>query len=232
MYCVKCGVRLETGVKACPLCKTPVWDPDAESRTAAAEKRYPDALPSHHRESTIPLMIALTVLTVLIIGVILAVCFKLYRRLFWGSYAIGGIALFYILVILPGWFRHPIPEIFIPADHAAIALYLLLVCSLTGGSWFLSFAFPVTAIHAVIMTTFVALLRRTEVNTPLLLGIFSIVLAGYTMLIEFFEHITFETPMFLWSLYAVAGFVAIGIFLLIIGLVKPLRDALEKRFFF
>ena len=28
MYCVRCGVRLQEGVACCPLCQTPVWNPD------------------------------------------------------------------------------------------------------------------------------------------------------------------------------------------------------------
>ena len=28
MYCVKCGVRLQDGVNSCPLCNTPVWNPE------------------------------------------------------------------------------------------------------------------------------------------------------------------------------------------------------------
>lgn len=28
MYCVRCGVRLEDSAKACPLCGTPVWNPE------------------------------------------------------------------------------------------------------------------------------------------------------------------------------------------------------------
>ena len=28
MYCVKCGVKLQEGAEICPLCGTPVWNPD------------------------------------------------------------------------------------------------------------------------------------------------------------------------------------------------------------
>ena len=58
MYCVKCGVRLQEGVKECPLCQTPVWNPEGP----AAEKSYPDRLPGQYRQSDLPGAIALTVL--------------------------------------------------------------------------------------------------------------------------------------------------------------------------
>lgn len=47
MYCVKCGVRLQEGTERCPLCATPVWNPEE----ATAERGYPDTLPRAHRES-------------------------------------------------------------------------------------------------------------------------------------------------------------------------------------
>ena len=47
MYCVKCGVKLQEGVSSCPLCRTPVWNPDENKK----EELYPDSLPQHTRES-------------------------------------------------------------------------------------------------------------------------------------------------------------------------------------
>ena len=47
MYCVKCGVRLQDGVEICPLCETPVWNPESAERDIA----YPERLPDKYRES-------------------------------------------------------------------------------------------------------------------------------------------------------------------------------------
>ena len=56
-------------------------------------------------------------------------------------------------------------------------------------------------------------------------------LGGVCMLIELFAHITFRSAMFLWSLYCVVFFSALGIFLLIAAIVPALRQYLARKFF-
>ena len=228
MYCVKCGVRLQDGAAECPLCHTAVRSPE----DAAAEPSYPDSLPAHYSESDTPGAVAMTVLCAIAAAVVLVICFRLYGALRWGGYAVGGILLFYIIAILPRWFRRPRAEVFVPSDHAAAALYVLFICLRTGGRWFLSFALPLIVISCLLSTALICLLKYVRRGRLFIVGGFFLALGGFSMLIELFEHITFGTPMFLWSLYSLAGFGAVGLFLLIAGMIRPLRDALEKRFFF
>ncbi len=228
MYCVKCGVKLAEGTTFCPLCRTPVWNPEETERTTT----YPDDLPRQYRESGMPAAIAMTVFCVIAAAVVLTVCFAEYGRLHWGGYAVFGLALFYIVAVLPGWFRHPKGEVFVPVDHAAAALYVLYICLRTGGHWFVSFALPVIGIGCLLSTAMVCLLKYVKRGRLFIFGGFFLLLGGFTVLVEFFEHISFGTEMFLWSLYSLLGFGAVGAFLLLAGMVKPLRNALEKRFFF
>ena len=228
MYCIKCGVRLQEGATECPLCQTPVHIPHERP----AERSYPDSLPRHYDESGMPTAVAMTIVCAIAAAVVLAVCFKLYGQLRWGGYVIGGILLFYIVAVLPRWFRHPKGEIFVPCDHAAAALYVLFICLYTGGHWFLSFAFPIVGVSCLLSTALVCLLKNIRHGRLFVFGGFFLLLGGFTMLIEFFAHISFGTPMFQWSLFTLAGFGAIGLFLLVAGMIHPLRDALEKRFFF
>lgn len=228
MYCVRCGVKLREGTESCPLCGTPVWNPEG----ARARKSYPEELPGKHQESGLPAAVALTVLAVVAELVVLIVCLKRYGELRWGGYAMGGIALFYVLAVLPGWFRRPRGEVFIPADHAAIALYLLYVCLEMGGNWFLSFAFPTVIGSCLLSTTLFCLLKYVRGGKLLIFGGFLILLGGFCLLVELLEHITFGTRMFEWSLYALSAFGVVGIFLLISGIVPSMRQHLRKRFFY
>ena len=63
MYCVKCGVKLSDGVESCPLCGTPVWNPEP----AKEKESYPDNLPRAHKESNVPFAVALTAVCALAI---------------------------------------------------------------------------------------------------------------------------------------------------------------------
>ena len=228
MYCVRCGVRLQDGAESCPLCETPVWNPEQSRK----EHSYPDHYPSTQKESGLPFAVSLTVICVMAITVILIVCLRLYGELRWGGYVLGGIALFYIVAVLPRWFRRPPIEVFIPVDHAAAALYVLFICLHTGGHWFMSFAFPVILAGCLLLTATACLLKHVRGARLIILGGFLLGLGGFTVLVEFFEHLTFGTPMFLWSLYSLAGFAVAGGFLLLSGLIPSMRASLEKRFFF
>ena len=52
-----------------------------------------------------------------------------------------------------------------------------------------------------------------------------------SMLVELFEDLTFHTGMFNWSLYSATAFGIFGLFLLLAGIIRPLREHLEKKFF-
>ncbi len=228
MYCVKCGVRLQEGAQSCPLCQTPVWNPGETT----AEPAYPDHYPRAHRESALSGAVALTVICLTAIVVVLTVCFKLYGALRWGGYVLSGILLFYVVVALPLWFRQPRGEVFVPVDHAAAALFVLYICLKTGGHWFLSFAFPVILASCLLSTALICLLKYVRGGRVFILGGFLLLLGGFTVLVEFFEHISFGAEMFRWSLYSLSGFGTAGLFLLIAGMIPPLRQVLRKRFFF
>ncbi len=228
MYCVKCGVKLQDGVTSCPLCQTPVWNP--EQRTA--ERAYPENLPAQERETNLPGLVAATLITVVSIVTLLIICLRLYGTLNWGVYAIGGFALFYILAILPGWFPYPRGEVFLPVDHVAAGLYVLWICIHTGGNWFLSFAFPLLGISCLLSTGLLCLLKYVKHGKPFILGGFCLALGASTLLIEFFEHITFGTVMFRWSLYTLAFLGLTGIFLLLAGFIPPLRHAMRRFFLY
>ena len=228
MYCVRCGVKLQDGVKRCPLCQTPVWDPEPGKEGPS----QPDAMPRQHRESALPGAVALTVICAAAVIVTLTVCFKLYGALRWGGYVVLGLALFYVVAVLPLWFREPRGEIFVPLDHAAAAGYVLYICLKTGGHWFLSFALPVILCSCLLSTAMICLLKYVKGGRIFILGGFLLLLGGFTMLVEFFEHLSFGVEMFRWCLYSMAGFGTVGLFLLIAGMIPALRQGIRKRFFF
>ena len=232
MYCVKCGVRLQDGTGSCPLCGTPVRDPDGKDEETREPKNYPDTLPRHHCETNLAAIFFLTALSALVIAVELAVCLKVYGELRWGGFAAGGVALFYIIAVLPFWFRRPLMVVFLPVDFLAAGLFVLYINLATGGHWFLSFAFPVIACAGLLTVGLYCLLKYVRGGRLFILGGFLILVGGYTVLVEFFESVTFHTPMFLWSLFPLAGLFTAGAFLLLGGMIRPLRRTLEKIFFF
>jgi len=233
MYCVKCGVELADSEKACPLCGTEVVLPKNLSRTLADPPYppYPGAVTEGVSRSGV--MIVLTFLLFLPFALCLIIDSELNGSTVWSGYASGGILLFYILILLPNWFRKGNPVIFVPIDFAAIGLYLGYINYKIGGDWFLSFALPTVGAVGLITTAAVTLLRYVRGGKPYILGGASILFGGTMILIEFLLHITFDhPPLFRWSLYPFAALFFLGIFLLLVGIIRPLREFMRRKFFF
>ena len=231
MYCIHCGVKLQDNMAECPLCHTPVvTTPMPES---AVRSRYSERIPE--KEKTHGKLFALWLFTAVMIAAglgCLVFCLRTAGTADWSGIVLMSLALVWIVVILPAMFPRWRPMIFLPVDFAALAGFLLYVCVKTGGNWFLSFAFPVTGIAAAVTLTGVALTRYMTQGRLRMMSLLVIFIGLSFMLIEFFQHITFGTPMFVWSLYCVSGFCLIGLFLFVASFIPSLSAYLRRTFFF
>ena len=230
MYCIQCGVELAASEKSCPLCGTAVYHPELPA--PSGEPTYPPRRPERrHINRQAPLSL-ITLFVVMLCLQLLLLDMRVGAGLRWSYYAAGALVTCYILAVLPIWFRRPNPVIFVPCDFATVMLYVLGVNELTGGDWFLSFAFPVIGILGLLTTTVITLCRYVRTGYFFIWGGAMMALGAYLVLLEMFIHITFP-PLHhvFWSLYPLIGCVLLGAFLLLAGMCRPLREALEKKFF-
>ena len=229
MYCVKCGVKLQEGVKACPLCGTPVWCPQAgESEPSAT---YSDRYPVVSRQKRLTVMASLTVVLLAAVVACLSIALNTAGRMGWSFYVIVGAASFYLIFLLPFWFKRPHPMVFVPVTFLTLCLLLFLIAGHTGGRWFWTFAFPLTVLLAALTIGAVALYRYVKRGTIFITGGLILAIGGSCLLAELFQHLTFHTAMFTWSIYAAVVFGLFGGFLILAGVVQPLREHLERTFF-
>jgi hypothetical protein len=233
MYCVKCGVRLPDSAEKCPLCQTPVWHPETEAAEPEPCKSpaYPLVFPEQQQHARIAGVAFVTVVLSAICLACLIFCLKSYHSVSWSGYVMLGIALVYTVAILPLWFRCAHPMIFVPVSFAAVCGYLLYICLYTGGHWFLSFAFPVVMLVCLVTTGSLALFRYVRHGRLFIIGGLLVVIGGGSMLVELFQCLTFGGQPFHWSIYTASVFGWFGLFFILAGIVKPLRDYLERKFF-
>lgn len=231
MYCVKCGVELADTEKKCPLCQTRVYHP--ELFQGAAEPLYPqNQFPANPQKSRV-LPILMTVLFAATVLVVLLCDLQLHRAVTWSGYVIGALLTGYVALVLPGWFRKPNPVIFVPCAFAAVIGYLLYIDLVTGGSWFLSFAFPVAGGIGLIVITLVTLLRYVRRGKLYTVGGCLIALGAFMLLVEFLLNFTFHRTAFVgWSLYPLVALVLLGGYLIFLAICHPVREAMERKFFF
>jgi len=233
MYCVKCGVELADSEKACPLCGTEVILPKNIKRELAEPPYppYPGAVNEGFSRSGV--MSLMTFLCLIPFALCLIVDLKINGEIVWSGYASGAILLGYILSLLPSWFQNPNPVIFVPVDFAAIGLYLAYVNFAVGGDWFWSFALPLVASVGLLLTAMVTLLRYVRGGRPFIFGGASMVFGSLMLPIEVLIHHAFRRPAVLhWSYYPCAAFFLLGIFLLLVGIIRPLREYMRRKLFF
>lgn len=230
MYCVNCGVKLADTEKRCPLCGVTAWHP--EMVPGGEEPLYPENRYPAHQVSSRGALIIVTTLFLLPFFITLLCDLQLSGAVTWSGFVMGGLMVAYVFLVLPYWFRNPNPVIFVPCDFLAAGLYLLYINLATGGSWFLSFAFPATGALGLIVTAVVTLNRYLPRAGLYIYGGASIALGGFTLLLEYLLHITFGLPgIGTWSPYPLIVFSLLGLSLLLIAICPPLRESLERKFF-
>lgn len=228
MYCMNCGVKLGKGEQKCPLCGLRAYHPDLNR--VPGTPLYPRQWNAPEAERS-ALRYLLTVFFTVAVAACLIVDILLKGRMTWSGFALSGLMTGYVLLVLPLWFHRPNSVIFLGLDFTAVGLMLLYIDLKVEGGWYLSLAFPVTALYGVLVTGFAALLKYVRRGRFFLLGGGCIVFGCSTMLLELFISITFGTKMFAWSLYPVAILSTVGLFWILAGIIRPLGDAIRKKTF-
>lgn len=230
MYCIKCGVQLADTEKSCPLCRTRVYHPYLSQSDATP--LYPNTAAPQKKIKRWSIMLILTILYLLPISICLVCDLAVSGTVEWSGYVIGGLLIFYAAFLLPSWFEHPNPVIFTPIAFGVITLFLMYVCYATGGTWFWSFALPVTASVALIITAVVTLCRYILRGRLYIFGGAIVAFGLLSVLVEFLLTITFVMPpLFTWSLYPLVTLTLLGAAVMATAIFRPLRESLEKKFF-
>lgn len=228
MYCMNCGVKLGQGEEKCPLCGLRAYHPDLKRTPGTSlypgEWHAPEAERSGWRY-------LLTVFFLVAAGACLVVDILLSGSISWSGFSLAGLLTGYVLLVLPLWFARPNAVVFLAIDFLAVGLMLLYIDLEVRGGWFLSLAFPVTALYGVLVTGFAAIVKYVRRGRFFQLGGGCVVFGCSAMLLELFISITFGTRMFTWSLYPMAILCTTGLFWILAGIIRPLGNAIRKKTF-
>lgn len=229
MYCIKCGAKLSEGQTVCPLCETKVYHPDF---IVTEENTYPKVPFESEEFNYKGLLFVITM--IFLVPFILPILLELDWRsqVSWSGYVSGGTLIFYTAFIMPQWFKKPYPVIFTPATFALVIGLLLFINHTVDGNWFMNFAFPVTASLGIILTASIAILQYVKKGCLYTVGGMLIALGIWTVFLEWDIRTTFDvsTP-FYWSLAPLTVLSMVGIMLIVIAIVKPLKESLRRIFF-
>ena len=229
MYCINCGAKLSDGQTVCPLCETPVYHPDFIIKEESTYPKIPFKSEEFNRKG---LMFVITM--IFLVPLILPILLELdwHADVSWSGYTSGGTLIFYTAFVMPFWFKRPNPVIFVPATFALTIGLLLFICLKNDGNWFMSFAFPVIGALGIIITAVTAILYYVKKGCLYTIGGGLIALGLWIVLLEYDIRTTFDvyTP-FYWSTAPLTVFSVVGIMLIVIAIVKPLKESLRRIFF-
>ena len=230
MYCINCGVKLADTEARCPLCSVRVYHPDLPRQTDTP--LYPPEDRNAGRVSKHGLRIVLTAGFLLAAIVCLLCDVQLSGGITWSGYSVGGLAILYGIFILPGWFREYNPMFMTLWIFLLIHLYLLYINYATQGNWFFSFAFPVAGFVGLLSAAVAGLLRYVAKGAVYVAGGALIALGGFMPVMGYLLNLTFFTPGFaFWSLYPGISLVLAGTTLIFLGICRPARQTLARKFF-
>lgn len=230
MYCINCGVKLEDTEKKCPLCSTVVYHPEIEK--SPARELYPSNIIPKSSKGLKALGGAIII--VFLIPMVLSFFSDMQSdgKLDWFGYVAGALAVSYVSFVLPLWFKKPNPVIFVPCSFVALAIYLLYINFATNGTWYFTFALPITTFLCLIASAVTTLVRYIKRGRLYIFGSMFISLGVYTLLIEYLAHKTFYIAFTGWSIYPLIVLFLLGSLLIYLGIDSNAREALERKLFF
>ena len=229
MYCVKCGVRLSDTEQICPLCATRCYHPDLPR--GSSTPLYPPNQQPQTQFSPTGAMSAITVLFLIPLLISLLCDLRINSAVTWSGYVMGGILLIYEIFFLPGWFRKPNPVVLVPCGFAASALYLLYINLHTGGTWFFPFALPLVGCLCTLFTVLITLLRYVRRGKLYIYGGCILALGIFMPCLEYQIIRIFHRPFTAWSTYPFVALVLLGGYLIFLGICRPVRESMRRKFF-
>lgn len=158
-YCVNCGVELEKGCPACPLCDTPVINP-REKEKKNEKPLFPEILEIPKSLSKKYWAFVLT-LIILIPNMVLLVLDMLIFKSEISKFIIGGFAVAWVWFIFPLLWKKTIPVIMLGIDAIALLAYLNMF-SVYGfeNGWFSSIVLPVVIALWALCNLFIFWLKK------------------------------------------------------------------------
>lgn len=233
-YCVNCGVELEASLKECPLCNTPVINPNQNTSQSMSAKPYPAAKGQVEVVKRKDLGILLTVVLSATSITCLLLNLLVFQASLWSFLVIGVcICLFFFAFPAVIYTKMPI-YLSLLADGAAVAIYLYMITYLTeSANWFWGLGLPIVVTLVLLIELYTLLARKLPFT--ILSGALYLFLEipTFCVVLELLIKRYLEVPYFItWSAIVLTVCAIIDIALITILARKRLRNELRRRLHF
>lgn len=229
-YCVNCGVELEKGCPACPLCDTPVINPK-EKTTEPEKSPFPESLEIPKSVSKKYWAFVLS-LIILIPNLVLLVLDMLIFKSEISKFIIGGFAVAWIWFIFPLLWKKNIPVVMLGIDAIALLAYLNMF-RLYGveDGWFSSIVLPVVIALWALCNLFIFWLRKPRDKSMIAVGVLGAINL-MSFIIEICMNMYYNGKLqVVVSFIVTACCVSLMIFFTVMAKSKRFKDWAKRKFF-
>lgn len=160
-YCVNCGVELDASAKSCPLCSTPVINPNELGKLKDAKTPFPtekgQVEPVKRKDIGI-LLSMVTLATAVICGILNLLVFQ---DNMWSLAVLGACVVLWVFLEPFVIYTRQSVYLSLLYDGAAVFFLLYMITFLSSGSrWFLNLGVPLVALVTGVAEIFTLCVRR------------------------------------------------------------------------
>lgn len=232
-YCVNCGVELEPSLRTCPLCNTPVMNPN-EKEKEISPSPYPvnkgqmETVKRKDLGILLSVVLTATSLTCLLLNLLV------FNASLW-SLLVIGICICLFVFTFPAVFYSKTPfYLSLLADGVAVAIYLFLISRLTSSDiWFWQLGLPIVILLTGMIELY-ALLTKILPFTMLSGALYLFIeIPAFCVSLELLIcHLLDHPYAITWSAVVLTVCVIIDIAFITILTKKRLRNEVRRRLHF
>lgn len=231
-YCVECGVKLAAGEPKCPLCHTPVNNPNQPVCDASASS-HPQAIEEAIGRLDRGYARQLSLIFLMIPIAIVLLIDWLDGGAKWSPYVVGSLVMAYCFFAVPLLYGFPRPYPYIVIDLLALLGFLLMIAWMGNGfSWYLGLVLPLITLLGVMTLLALLVLRRLEMKRlyrmALMVALIALLAIGLEIIIDLY---IWHQVSLGWSIYAGIPLGVIALMLAGLEQNKPLKEEVRKRLF-
>ncbi|MDE6386226.1 MAG: hypothetical protein K2L82_00285 [Lachnospiraceae bacterium] len=232
-YCVNCGVELESSLQECPLCHTPVMNPNEINQLRPVspyptDKGQVEVVKRKDLGILVSVVLTATGVTCLLLNLLV------FNSSLWSLVVIGSCLCLFVFSF-PAIFYSKTPiYLSLLADGISVAVYLFLITFLTdSNTWFWQMGLPVITILTILAELFPLLAKFFPLNIlSCALCIFVEIPAFCVSLELLIRHILERPYRITWSAVVLTVCIIIDIALITILAKKRLRNEVRRRLHF
>lgn len=235
-YCVQCGVKLEQSLKTCPLCHTPVLNPNEINSTVLNNGSGPfstvkgevEPMKKHDVGLWLTIVLGSTAITCGALNIFF------FSHNYWSIPVIGACTILW-LFFCPRMFFHQIPfSLNLIVSGISVIFYELAITLMTKTDrWFYELCLPITLVLLALIGLSCILYKFVSHSLLVTVLYFFIDVAIFCVAIEsFVDHFIRQEIQLFWSPIVFSVCTIICVALIAILSIARLRETVRKRLHF